>query len=344
MRARFSGAGSRRAGADRAASDPRGGRATAPGGPRRSGRAGRAAPAPNPRERRPRASTGPPGSAGSRTGGDFRHGFEVADRLPARIEHDAVDACASRAPRPSAGPRSSCAWIVLGPRAPPGAAPARPDRGPITSSSRTRRSRAARRAVEGFLERFARLDRLLEDSDGAHREGARGVFFRRDDVDRNVPRAEVVLQALEHPPAVDDRQLDVQRDGVDASPGLDERQRVRSLRGDQRLESVLMREVEQETGEVLVVLDDQQRRGRRGRSAPGRRARSVRLEGRLGRMATASTSDMTDTIRDWDSAIARTDCGTGGVDLREVERERAALAGSARQAGSRRRAAARSRG
>jgi hypothetical protein len=58
-----------------------------------------------------------------------------------------------------------------------------------------------------------------------------------------VTRAEVVLEALQHAPPVDDRQLDVQRNRVDPLVG-DEGDPLGALGRDQGLEAVLVREVD----------------------------------------------------------------------------------------------------
>ena len=63
-----------------------------------------------------------------------------------------------------------------------------------------------------------RLDRLAQDAERPEADAAVGVLLGRDDVDRDVPRREVVLQPVEHPPAVDVGQLDVERDRV--GPGV----------------------------------------------------------------------------------------------------------------------------
>ena len=74
-----------------------------------------------------------------------------------------------------------------------------------------------------------------------------------------MPGGEVVLEPVEHAPAVDVGQADVERDGV----GLvlaGQRQRGGAERGDQPLEALLAGGLEQEPGERQVVLDDQQQR------------------------------------------------------------------------------------
>ena len=67
-------------------------------------------------------------------------------------------------------------------------------------------------------------------------------------MDRDVPRADVVLEAVEDHPAVHVGQADVQRDGVRlvlAAPGPGPRRR----RGDQPLKPCSRGQVEQDAGE-----------------------------------------------------------------------------------------------
>ena len=69
--------------------------------------------------------------------------------------------------------------------------------------------------AERVLERLPRLDGLLQDADRPQRRRARRVLLGRDHVDGDVAGREVALEALEHAPAVDDGQPDVERDRVD---------------------------------------------------------------------------------------------------------------------------------
>ena len=160
----------------------------------------------------------PPGRALTE---DLGHRFEVADRLPARIEHDAVVGVRVEGAERLRRTRRAPGHAPFSPESLERSARARPVRGRSPGARGPSRSRAARRSAKRPLERLPRLDRLLQGADRAHREGAGRVFLRRDHVDRDVPRGEVVLQPLQDPPAVDDRQLDVQRDGVDARLGCE---------------------------------------------------------------------------------------------------------------------------
>ena len=79
----------------------------------------------------------------------------------------------------------------------------------------------------------------------------------RDDVHRDVARAGIVLQAIEHVPAVEARQIEVERDRV--GPML-----ARHLQADvaahrrEHAEVVLAAEIHQDPREGVIVLDDQQ--------------------------------------------------------------------------------------
>ena len=71
----------------------------------------------------------------------------------------------------------------------------------------------------------------------------------RDDVDRDVAGGRIVLEQVEHLPAVELRQAQVQRDRVrPEAPG--QRQADVAARGDHALEAALAREVEQHSGEA----------------------------------------------------------------------------------------------
>ena len=71
-----------------------------------------------------------------------------------------------------------------------------------------------RDVLEGALERLL-ADRLLEVGERAQRGAAPcSRSIDRDDVHRDVARARVALQAVEHRPAVQTGQLDVERDRV----------------------------------------------------------------------------------------------------------------------------------
>ena len=107
-------------------------------------------------------------------------------------------------------------------------------------------------AVEGLLRH-----RLLEVGERAQVGAAPLGVDDADDVHRDVARARVALEPVEHLPAVDDGQLDVERDGV----GLElvgERQAGVAAVGDDHLEAALARQAHEDAGELHVVLDDEQ--------------------------------------------------------------------------------------
>ena len=125
-------------------------------------------------------------------------------------------------------------------------------------------------------------------------------------------------------------QLDVERDRVDARRALDEGHAVGALGGHEGLEAVLVRQVDQEAGEVLVVLDDDQDAVVRADGG------AVVLDlgvlqhglGRVGRVDVAHhRHDVGPRLGAGGARGARR-----GVDLRNVEREHAAPPGRAREA------------
>ena len=77
-----------------------------------------------------------------------------------------------------------------------------------------------------------------------------------NDVHRDVPGSRVMLEAIEHGPAVNAGQIDVERDRV--RPVLVRHAQTRlSIQGHQRLEVLLAGQVEQDPGEALIVFDHQ---------------------------------------------------------------------------------------
>ena len=62
-----------------------------------------------------------------------------------------------------------------------------------------------------FFQRFRRLNRLGQNAVSAQLHAALRLIDRRDDVDRNVPQGQIVLQAIEHAPAVDIRQRNIEQ-------------------------------------------------------------------------------------------------------------------------------------
>ena len=70
--------------------------------------------------------------------------------------------------------------------------------------------------VEQLVEHVPALDRLGQERRAPRSQRPLARLVGRDDADRDVPRRQVVLQPVEHAPAVDVGQEDVERDGVAA--------------------------------------------------------------------------------------------------------------------------------
>ena len=83
------------------------------------------------------------------------------------------------------------------------------------------------------------------------------IVGHRDDVHRDVPRAGVVLQAIEHVPAVDARHVEVERDRIRTMLPRHLQADV-AAHGGEDAELVLAAEIHQDAREGVIVLDDQQ--------------------------------------------------------------------------------------
>ena len=83
------------------------------------------------------------------------------------------------------------------------------------------------------------------------------ILVQRDDLHGDVARGGVLLELAEHGPAEHVGQEDVERDGGRLVL-VGQRQRFGAARGDQHLEAVVAREIDQDAGVVRIVLDDQQ--------------------------------------------------------------------------------------
>ena len=101
------------------------------------------------------------------------------------------------------------------------------------------------------------FDRLLEerDSAGAKRD-LPAVLRARDDVHRDVPCIGMVLQVVEHRPAVHHGQLEVEHDRIGLELVRECEPRVASLRDD-GLEATRAGDLENRACEIGVVLDDE---------------------------------------------------------------------------------------
>jgi hypothetical protein len=108
--------------------------------------------------------------------------------------------------------------------------------------------------VEGAVERVG-ADRLLQVRDRALAQPALPLVHARHDVHGDVARGGVVLELVEHGPAVDPRQRDVERDRV-RPVLLGELERGLPVGGDEGLESLVARHAHQHAREVDVVFDD----------------------------------------------------------------------------------------
>ena len=185
-------------------------------------------------------------------------------------------------------------------------------------------------------------------------------FVGRDHAHRDVARRDVVLQPLEHAPAVDVGQEDVERDRGRLVLAR-QRQRGGAERGDQALEALLARRVEQEARErrgrsrrsaargrpgcdrVAVVADFVDQDGglgcggatHRAGAAPIAASARSRVGARCARRAAARLRSQ--RARSPRRRAGLRDGARRRVGLRQVQRERAAPAGRARPGGSRRR-------
>ena len=165
---------------------------------------------------------------------------------------------------------------------------------------------------------------------------------------RDVARVEVVLQAVEHAPAVDVGQADVERDRVGLVLAR-ERDRGRCRCAvTMRLEAVLVRERRAGSCAKAVSFSTISSDAVAGSDVDaGRRRPASRASDRLGRSAATARRDA-DALGALDvDAGCGWPCATrfdGAYAARQVERERAALAGRAREPDLAAEQAARSRG
>ena len=129
------------------------------------------------------------------------------------------------------------------------------------SSSSTRRSVLDRPVDEipGARQRLHQcvaVDRLFEKAESPGPQPALLLVVDGDDVDRHVAGARIVLEQIEQRPAIHVRQADIEGDRV-RLVAVGERQRRRAVAGDQTLEALLARKLEQNRGEHRVILDDE---------------------------------------------------------------------------------------
>ncbi len=107
------------------------------------------------------------------------------------------------------------------------------------------------------LDQLLALDRLDHVADGAQRECRLGVIACRDDMDRDVARLDVAFQPVEDGESGLVGQSDIEHDRV-GHELLGERDRFFGRSGNQAAETHFARQVAQDGGEGIVVLDDQE--------------------------------------------------------------------------------------
>ena len=104
----------------------------------------------------------------------------------------------------------------------------------------------------------ARLgDGLLQVGQRPLPQAALAAADGRDDVDRDVPGLGSMLEPVEHGPPVHPREADIQDDRVGLVLAGQGQPRL-AVEGDDSLEPLLVRQVEQEAGELGVIVDDQE--------------------------------------------------------------------------------------
>ena len=102
-----------------------------------------------------------------------------------------------------------------------------------------------------------RGDGLFQVGQGPEPQAAPRVVRDGNDVHGDVPGAEVLLEALQDHQSVRVRQAEVERDGVGLEL-LRQGEGLVAARGDQAAEAPLPRHLQQDVGEVRVVLHDQE--------------------------------------------------------------------------------------
>ena len=112
----------------------------------------------------------------------------------------------------------------------------------------------------GVVQRFDDVlpsDRFFQIVDGAQAQAAKAIVLGADDVHRDMTCGGIVFQTVKHAPAGGIRQPQVQKDG--RRPMLArERQGLLGAAGDQGLKPLFPRQIEQDAGEVGIILDDQE--------------------------------------------------------------------------------------
>ena len=114
--------------------------------------------------------------------------------------------------------------------------------------------------------------RLADERERAAREAVLAVLVQRHDLHRDVARRRIALELAEHRPSEHVGQEHVERDRGRAGTRARARARPRRVVGDEHLEAVGAREVDDHARVARIVLDDQHASGRRA-------ARSSRSSG-----------------------------------------------------------------
>ena len=99
--------------------------------------------------------------------------------------------------------------------------------------------------------------RLLDEiRERTVRQAVLPLLFQSDDLDRNVTRQRIVLELAEHGPAEHVRQENIERDRRWLEL-LGKIQRFRAACSDQHLEALVARQIDQHTGIMRVIFNDQ---------------------------------------------------------------------------------------
>lgn len=111
---------------------------------------------------------------------------------------------------------------------------------------------ARQRLAEAFRRR-----RLAHEGESAARKSMLSILVQTDDLHRNMPRLWVLLELAQHRPAEHIGQENIERDRR-RLVFLRERQRIAAAHRHQHLEPVVAGEIDQHTGVMRIVLDDEQ--------------------------------------------------------------------------------------
>ncbi len=99
--------------------------------------------------------------------------------------------------------------------------------------------------------------RLLQIRDCALMQPTVAALHHRDDMHRNMPRGRIMLESVQHTPAIDDRQLQIKRNGV-GLPLAGQGQPKVATRGDNTFEALISGQIQQDARKGRIIFDDQQ--------------------------------------------------------------------------------------